>query len=386
MDVDNNQYARVKVEDDKNEIIVPITSSSKPEIPDSLQLKWQKIADLIAEILNIPSGLIMKLNSQEIEVFISSHTKGNPYNKNDREKLGLGLYCETVVGRRQELHVPNALKLKYWKNNPDIKLGMISYLGLPVKWSDGEIFGTFCVLDNKENQYGKLYKDILYQFRDILESDLNQLLLYSELKNKLTDNELKVREVHHRIKNHFNILISSIRLQSQQINNNIEFQTILKDISNRIKAISLIHENLTMPLDTSNLPIKNYITQLSRYILSNFTESKIDLMIEADDIVVNPKISLPIGLIISELVTNSIKYGFHKIAEPRIKIRIKSMASNRLSILYSDNGVGLPPGFDFEQVDSFGMFFIRLLLEQLDSKMKIIHKQGFTCKFNISLQ
>ena len=130
-------------------------------------------------------------------------------------------------------------------------------MGLPIKWSDGEIFGTFCVLDNKENKYTKLYREILNQFRDIIESDLNQLILYKELKNKLTDNELKIREVHHRIKNHFNIIISSIHLQTQQISNEIEFQNILNDIRNRIKAISLIHENLTISMEPSKISIKN---------------------------------------------------------------------------------------------------------------------------------
>ncbi len=386
MSADKNQYSKVRVENETNKIIVPITSSSKPEVDKSLQIKWQKILDLIAEILNVPSALIMKLNNNNINVYLSSHTKGNPYKEKDTEELGLGLYCETVVGKRDELLVPNALKSEYWKNNPDIKLGMISYLGLPVVWNDGEIFGTFCVLDDKENQFSKQYKDILYQFRNLIESDLNQLTLYAELKDKLSNTDLIIREAHHRIKNHFNVLISSIRLQSRNINNETEFQSVLDDITNRIKAISLIHEKLYKSSNISNISIKIYITELCKHILSNLAESKIDLIIKSDDIIVNQDLSLHIGLIITELVTNSTKHAFNTIVNPSIKIQINSTSSNRLSILYSDNGIGLPPGFDIESIDSFGMLIVNSLIKQLDSTMKITNKQGFTCKFSFHLQ
>jgi len=69
---------------------------------------------------------------------------------------------------RQPLLVPDALRDEEWKSNPDIKLGMISYLGFPISWPDGEIFGTICVLDNKRNEYGELYRRLLLQWREVL--------------------------------------------------------------------------------------------------------------------------------------------------------------------------------------------------------------------------
>ncbi len=385
MSVNKNQYSKVKVEKEAARIIVPITSLGKPEIPDDVQVKWQKILDLIAELLHVPSALIMKLKKDRIEVYASSHTKGNPYHKNDSEVLGLGLYCETVVGKRRDLLVKNALESEYWKSNPDIKLNMISYLGFPITWNDGEIFGTFCVLDNKENEYSKLYIDILQEFKSIIESDLNQLTLYEELKDKLTNTDLIVREIHHRIKNHFNVLISSIRLQSKQINNESEFLSILGDITHRITAISLIHEKLYMSKDTSSISIKDYITELCGHIDSNLTKSDINLIVDANDIIVNQEQMLPIGLIIAELTTNSIKYAFHSIERPYIKIKISSTSLKRLSIHYEDNGVGLPEGFDFESSNSFGMLIIKSLIKQLNSEMKIINKPGFNCKFSVQI-
>jgi PAS domain S-box-containing protein len=80
-----------------------------------------------------------------------------------------------VMKTRKPLLVPDALADEEWKSNPDIKLGMISYLGFPLSWPDGEIFGTICVLDNKENEYSELYRKLLLQYRDVVQADLRSL-------------------------------------------------------------------------------------------------------------------------------------------------------------------------------------------------------------------
>jgi PAS domain S-box-containing protein len=137
--------------------------------------KWQRTVDLIADIVQVPAALIMKVEPPEITVFVASHSKGNPYERGERASLETGLYCETVMRTGERLLVPNALKDVEWKSNPGIKLGMISYLGFPVCWPDQEIFGTICVLDCKENDYNELYQRLILQFRDIIETDLMSL-------------------------------------------------------------------------------------------------------------------------------------------------------------------------------------------------------------------
>src|SRR5262249_16658176 len=103
-----------------------------------------------------------------------------------------GLYCETVMKTRQPLLVPDALSDEAWKPNPDIKLGMISYLGVPITWPDGETFGTICVLDNKANEYSDLYLRLLLQWRDVVEADLRSL---ATLHSKLEEREAKIRRL-----------------------------------------------------------------------------------------------------------------------------------------------------------------------------------------------
>jgi len=164
---------------------------SPPEVPFETVQKWQEIVNTIAEIMHVPSALVMKVEPPNIKVFLSSESNRNPYERNELAPLNTGLYCETVMKTRQSLLVPDALRDEDWKSNPDIKLGMISYLGFPVIWPDGQIFGTICVLDRKENSYSESYRKFVLQCRDVLEADLKTLV---RLSGELTRSEAYLEE------------------------------------------------------------------------------------------------------------------------------------------------------------------------------------------------
>lgn len=152
-------------------------------IPEEMANKWQDIVDILAEIVKVPTALIMKIDEPYIEVFRSSKTDKNPYKVGDKEHLsGSGLYCEEVIKTKRKLLVRDALKDEKWNKNPDIKLGMVSYLGFLIQWPNGEPFGTICVLDSKENSYNKTYEKLILKFKDIIEDYLT--LLYREEKIK----------------------------------------------------------------------------------------------------------------------------------------------------------------------------------------------------------
>src|SRR6516225_164055 len=155
-------------------------ASEHTEIPSEILLKWQEIVNVLAEVMHVPATLVMQVEPPNIKVFVSSESTGNPYEHGELASLNTGLYCETVMKTRQSLLVPNALVDEEWKSNPDIKLGMISYLGFPVAWPDGQIFGTICVLDNKRNEYNDLYRKLLLQCRDVLHGDLRWLTTRGE--------------------------------------------------------------------------------------------------------------------------------------------------------------------------------------------------------------
>jgi len=155
------------------------------EIDTTIADKWQQVLDLLARLLQVPAALIMRVRPPSIQVFLSSHSPGNPYEEHELAPLNTGLYCETVMAQRAELLVPDALRDAAWCANPDIKLGMVSYLGLPLVWPDDHVFGTICVLDRKMNPYNDTQRALLEQFRGLVERDLRQV--YERREQALRD-------------------------------------------------------------------------------------------------------------------------------------------------------------------------------------------------------
>lgn len=170
---------------------------SEIRVPEPILSKWQGIVDLMAELVGVPAGLIMRIDRDDIEVLVSSATEGNPYKPGDKEHLlGSGLYCERVIKTGNRLLVPNALLDREWKDNPDVKLNMVSYLGFPIVLPNGNPFGTICVLDNKENAYSQTYERLILYLRDTIQSHIELVFMNHVLgdeNNRLKDYIAEIR-------------------------------------------------------------------------------------------------------------------------------------------------------------------------------------------------
>lgn len=156
--------------------------TEKPAIPDEMLVKWQRIVDMLARLLEVPAGLIMKRMPPDHRVFVASAGPENPYDIDTSFTLDSGLYCDAVMQDRRKLLVRDALANPQWNHNPDLKHGMSFYLGYPLAWPDGSLFGTICVLDSKANERAVAYTDLLNEFREVLESDLKFLVEMAERK------------------------------------------------------------------------------------------------------------------------------------------------------------------------------------------------------------
>ncbi len=152
------------------------------KVPSEIIRKWQEIVELLAEIMHVPSAVVMRAEASN-SVFVSSHSKPSEAGS---------LYCETVMKTCQPLLVPDARRDERWKSSPDIKRGMVSYLGVPISWPNGEIFGTICVYDNKSNEYSQLYLRQLLLCRDVLQVDLGTL---ATLRSQIEQHEAKIRRL-----------------------------------------------------------------------------------------------------------------------------------------------------------------------------------------------
>lgn len=141
----------------------------------------------MADILQIPAGFITRIEGEMLEVFVANETAKHPVKVGDSMALeNSGVYCEEVLKKNELLIVPNALEDEKWKNCPDVEIGLISYMGLPIRLPNDELFGTICVLDFKENAYTKQYESLLIRFRDVIENDLKLIAMTTALQEEIS--------------------------------------------------------------------------------------------------------------------------------------------------------------------------------------------------------
>lgn len=164
-----------------------------PEVPDFLLAQWRELMGLVSTDCGVPAALIMRVHPEQIEVLVSDGSD-SPYHPGERENLCTGLYCEHVIATRDRLHVANALTDPNWDHNPDLRLGMISYLGYPLLWPDGVPFGTLCILDRAENHYSEAIDKQLGLARRIIESNLS--LIHETARHRQTIAALRQSKQH----------------------------------------------------------------------------------------------------------------------------------------------------------------------------------------------
>jgi PAS domain S-box-containing protein len=166
--------------------------------PDVLR-NWQRIVDLLANIMRVPSAVVTKLEPPDFTYYrtiVSSHSNGNPFPIEETFSMEIGTFCETVIKNREPLLVANAMEHDQWRSAPEIQVGMVSYLGFPVLYPDGRMFGTICVLDDKANPYSDCYVELLSHCRDVLQGDLQTL---DRLGNELEEQRAHLSELFARV-------------------------------------------------------------------------------------------------------------------------------------------------------------------------------------------
>jgi PAS domain S-box-containing protein len=166
--------------------------------PDVLR-NWQRICDLLANIMQVPSAVVTRLEPPDhasYRVIVANSSKSNPFPVDGIFAMDIGTFCETVIKSREPLLVANGLETDQWKSAPEMRVGMVSYLGFPVVWPDGRMFGTICVLDDKTNRYSDHYQELLAHCRDVLQGDLQTL---ARLGNELEEQRAQLSQLFARV-------------------------------------------------------------------------------------------------------------------------------------------------------------------------------------------
>lgn len=185
-----------------------------------------------------------------------------------------------------------------------------------------------------------------------------------KLEEKNKENELLIKEIHHRVKNNFQTISSLIELQGKNIEDE---KTIirLKEGQSRIKSMSLIHQKLYQNDNISTIDFEEYAIQLTHQILNLYGLSKVKLTTQLHGLNLDIDTAIPMGLILNELVTNSCKYAFNENQTGIISIAINATEEGEFIFEYRDNGPGISPDFDFKKAKSLGLKLIQRLVKQL---------------------
>lgn len=198
-----------------------------------------------------------------------------------------------------------------------------------------------------------------------------------QIKASLKEKEILLKEIHHRVKNNLQIIYSMLRLQQRSLKDPQAAASLL-DSQNRIEAIALIHEKLYRTENLAQVDFSEYISGVMSNLLSSYnTQSKnITLEIKLDPIFLDIDRAISCGMIINELVSNSLKYAFPTTEMGQIQVRFQADEQFNITLIVNDDGVGLAPDFDLSQADSLGLQLVQDFVEQLKGTIQINCSHG----------
>ena len=207
-----------------------------------------------------------------------------------------------------------------------------------------------------------------------------------QIKASLKEKETLLQEIHHRVKNNMQVINSLLKLQSNTIDDE-QLKEILKDSQSRVYAMSVVHETLHGSGTLSDINSKTYLSKITISIFQSYSvyHEKVQLKSDIEDLQISINQAYPLGLIINELVSNSLKYAFPDERKGEINVSFKKL-EDKLELCVSDNGIGVPEDMDWKNTKSLGLKLVITLAEtQLDGSIDLVSNNGtkITIKFNI---
>jgi len=195
-------------------------------------------------------------------------------------------------------------------------------------------------------------------------------------KKMLIEKEWLLKEIHHRVKNNLQIVISLLNTQSAYLDNEDALMAI-QNSQHRMHAMSLIHQKLYQSDNLANIDMSWYIYELISYMRECFdTDLKINFVLDTEKVYLNVAQAVPLGLIINEAINNAIKYAFPSDRKGEVIISLKNIANSDYKLLVADNGVGLPKDFEDTERDSLGMNLMMGLTDQIDGTFDMKNDNG----------
>ena len=206
--------------------------------------------------------------------------------------------------------------------------------------------------------------------------------MQSQIEHSLKEKDVLLKEIHHRVKNNLQIIISLLNLQTGYVKDENTLKT-LKDGQSRVRSMALVHEKFYQSEELTEINFTEYVEKLCQFLYQSYGDKthRINVEITGETIGLDMDTAMPCGLLINEIVSNAYKYAFPGQDQGRITIDLRRN-NGKVKLSVTDNGVGLPFDFAFDKADSLGMQLIQALTSQLDGELKLSHENGTS--FDIS--
>lgn len=198
-----------------------------------------------------------------------------------------------------------------------------------------------------------------------------------KIKESLEEKEVMLREIHHRVKNNMQIILSLLRIQSRRVMAK-GTQEIFRQSQNRIRSMALIHESLYKSDDLARIDFADYISRMTTHLMSIYREElgRIKIIKEVEGIYLDINKAIPCGLIISELLANCLKHAFPGKRDGQVTIRMTCDKKGKYSLIVHDNGIGMPEGMDCRETDTLGLQLVNDLILQIRGSLKLNKTHG----------
>lgn len=202
---------------------------------------------------------------------------------------------------------------------------------------------------------------------EIVERERAEEKVLASLKEK----EVLLKEIHHRVKNNLQIISTLLELQSEYVLDERSLR-IFRESQDRIKSMALVHEKLYQTRDFISINFGEYIANLTKYLFSSYVTDpeRISLILDVMPVTLEIDQAIPFGLIVNELISNSLKYAFPGERCGSITVRLCSEGAENVVLLVQDDGIGLPPGLDIENTESLGLQLVTMLVRQIRGEIE----------------
>jgi PAS domain S-box-containing protein len=286
----------------------------------------------------------------------------------------LGYPREKVLGlnNRQYMEEESARKI-YSVFNQVFKTGEpVNFVGLEVITGDGlnhhAEFSVSLVRDTQGQPRG---------FRGIVRDVTERKRAEEKIKTSLQEKEILLKEIHHRVKNNLQVISSLLNLQAYN-SSDPQLLKILREGQNRIRSMALVHEKLYQSKDLSRIDFAEYIRNLAVHLFHSYQvdPGRVQLKQDIEGIFLDINTGIPCGLIMNELISNSLKHAFPGGRSGNVYLELKRQDDRRLCLVVRDDGIGLPEGLDIQKTKTLGMQIVTLLAYQLDGTIELSRKQG----------